>query len=232
MVGIQARIQAELDRPDASLRKVGELVEHDPGLSAKVLQLVNSAGVGLPQRVMRPSQAVALLGLDYVRSLWQSLQIVRVVRHSATAAAMEAHGEAVALATRAILRGQGDIAAHLGFSAGLMHDLGELALEHCRPRAWMAARGLGQERERELCGADHAAVGAFLLGLWGFDPLVVHAVARHHHAPEPGEPVQAALALAERDTPSLWERIPEAPAAVGYTDVQFAFEAQRPARRR
>jgi HD-like signal output (HDOD) protein len=224
MDGVQTRIQAELDRQDTSLRRVGELVEHDPGLSAKVLQLVNSAGVGLSQRVLRPSQAVALLGLDYVRSLWQSLQIVRVVRHSSMARAMEAHGEAVGLAASAILRENGDPAAHLGFSAGLMHDLGELVLEHCRPRAWLAARGQGHERERELCGADHAAAGAFLLGLWGADPQVVQAVARHHEAPEPQDALQAALALAERRVPAPWE--PAEPVlSTASTDVFFAKEA-------
>lgn len=194
---MQQRIQAELDRPDASLRRVGELVEHDAGLSAKVLQLVNSAAMALPQRVLRPAQAVALLGLDYVRILWQSLNMHRVVRPSALGALAFSHGEDVAVLARQALHPVSETAAHLGFSAGLMHDVGELALAHCRPEAWARSQDLGLNAEREACGADHASAGAFLLGLWGMDPRVVRAVGRHHEAPDAEDPLQAALAAAE-----------------------------------
>jgi HD-like signal output (HDOD) protein/CheY-like chemotaxis protein len=202
--GVQDRIQAELDRADASPRRLGDLVEQDPGLSAKLLQLVNSAALGLGQRVQRPAQAVVLLGLDYVRNLWKALQLVRVVKPSRAAATLQEHSEAVGLAVAAALKAQG-ADAQWGFCAGLMHDIGELALEHCRPEAWQAARGQGRDRERELCGADHAAAGAFLLGLWGVDASVVRAVARHHSAPDPNEPLQAALALAESRALPAWE---------------------------
>jgi HD-like signal output (HDOD) protein len=76
--------------------------------------------------------------------------------------------------------------------------VGALALRHCRPQAWELCRRSGSlELERQSCGADHAAVGAYLLGLWGLPGKVVQAVAGHHQAPQNGDPLQAALARAE-----------------------------------
>lgn len=198
--GMQQRIQQELDRPNASLRRLGELVEHDPGLAAKSLQMVNSAAMALPQRVLRPAQAVALLGMDHVRSLWQALTVRRALRQDGDhedEAAM-GHAETVALATQEALRRLGDEGVRLGFSAGLLHDVGALALRHTRPQAWEQCRRTGSlEMERRACGADHAAAGAYLLGLWGLPTRVVDAVARHHHPADPEEALQAALAHAE-----------------------------------
>lgn len=198
--GMQQRIQQELNRVDASLRRLGDLVEHDPGLSAKVLQIVNSASMALPQRVLRPAQAVALLGMDHVRSLWHALNVHRVLGQpgSAPSSVELGHGEQVALAARAALHPLGDEAAHLGFSAGLLHDVGALALQHCRPEAWRSCQGANSpEMERSACGADHASAGAYLLGLWGLESRVVQAVARHHQAPDPEDLLQSALAKAE-----------------------------------
>jgi HD-like signal output (HDOD) protein len=96
------------------------------------------------------------------------------------------------------LHAYGDEAASLGFSAGLMHDIGEMALAACRPGLWRDApadEGLDQQRAR--FGADHARAGAYLLGLWGLPAQVVDAVARHHESPDPACALQAALALAE-----------------------------------
>lgn len=207
--GLQERIQAELDRPDASLRRLGALVEHDPGLSAKCLQLVNSAALALPQRVLRPAQAVALLGLEQLRSLWKAFQLRRSLRQAGERSGLRPlpseedasleHGESVALAVRgALLPLFGDEAARQGFSAGLLHDIGVLALRHCRPEAWAASCGAADlGTERRACGADHAAAGAYLLGLWGLPESVVDAVARHHQGPDSGSSLQAALARAE-----------------------------------
>jgi HD-like signal output (HDOD) protein len=196
---LQSRIREEMERPDASLRRLGDWVEMDPGLSAKVLQLVNSAAMGLPQRVLRPSHAVALLGLDQVRALWLALAAHRRVAPTDSRRGEEAfgHGQAVGLEAARILAPLGEEASILGFSAGLMHDIGALALQTCRPEAWARSSGRGLPAEAAACGADHAQVGAFLLGLWGLPHEVVQAVAAHHDAPDPQHPLQQALAQAE-----------------------------------
>jgi HD-like signal output (HDOD) protein len=72
--------------------------------------------------------------------------------------------------------------------SALLHDIGTLVLASRMPEQFRATRALARERgwrefeaERELLGTTHAEIGAYLLGLWGINELVVEAVAHHHH---------------------------------------------------
>ena len=59
----------EINAPDPSLKRIGNIINKDLGMTAKILQLINSAFFGLPHRVHSVDQAVALLGLDTLRAL-------------------------------------------------------------------------------------------------------------------------------------------------------------------
>ena len=63
-----------LQSPEASIQTVGKIIARDVGMTAKILQLVNSAFFGLSRKVGSPSQAVSLLGLDTIRALVLSVQ--------------------------------------------------------------------------------------------------------------------------------------------------------------
>jgi putative nucleotidyltransferase with HDIG domain len=73
------------------------------------------------------------------------------------------------------------------FTAGILHDIGKLALSHSLPQLHRQAieraafsEMTSSEAEKEVIGASHAEVGAFLLGLWGLPADIVEAVAWHH----------------------------------------------------
>ena len=72
---LYAEIIEELHSANASIQKLGEIVSKDMGMTAKILQLVNSAFFGLRRHVSSPSQAVSLLGLDTIKSLVLSVHI-------------------------------------------------------------------------------------------------------------------------------------------------------------
>ena len=63
------RIMTELQSPDASLRNIGQIVEADVAMTAKILQLVNSSFFGLSQHVSSAAQATMLLGVDVIKTL-------------------------------------------------------------------------------------------------------------------------------------------------------------------
>ncbi len=74
------------------------------------------------------------------------------------------------------------------FTAALLHDVGVLVLVANKPDDYARVLELMQskqmpdwEAEREVFGADHAHVGAYLLGIWGLGDGIVEAVAYHHH---------------------------------------------------
>lgn len=189
------KVMAELKTGDASLQKVGALIAQDIGMSAKVLQMVNSAFFGLRQRVESPEQAVTLLGLDIVKSLVLMVQVFSGVKdHSIPGHSMEwlwQHSLFVARCSQAIMRRSiyDKKAADDAFMAGLFHDLGKLVLVTNLETGYAEVIKLMNdgaeilEAEERVFGSTHGEVGAYLLGLWGFpDPLIEAAL--YHHQPE------------------------------------------------
>ena len=204
--------------PDASLRDAARVISRDPGMSAKVLQMVNSAFFGLPRHVGSVDQAVTLLGLDNVRGLVLSAKVFSQFdgRHSALdIAAMWQHSAQVGALARRIARDlelDGKQTDH-AYMAGLLHDIGQVVLASESPdyRDIAASANRGDEMarlERQRLGCSHADVGAYLLGLWGLPGAIVEAVALHHdplrgarHEPGPLTAVYAADLLLDRTTP-------------------------------
>lgn len=177
--------------PKTSIGQVAEIIEHDVAMSAKVLQLTNSAFFGLAQRVTNLSAAVSTLGMETIKNLALASETFRVfvpdpkiprsicgsIQHHAVRTAAIASVLPVEQGTR-------DIAA----VAALLHDIGTLFLASEAPAefrsvlALAAQRGCKQfEAEEELLGTSHAEIGAYLLGLWGIPNLAVEAIAHHHH---------------------------------------------------
>src|SRR5262249_28547312 len=74
------------------------------------------------------------------------------------------------------------------FTAGLLHDIGKLAINQVLDKEQLAAlhylvaeQGVSRvEAEKKVIGADHAEVGGFLLYSWSLPPGIVEAVANHH----------------------------------------------------
>ena len=191
-------ITAALSDPSAGLDRIARLVESDPGVSVKLLQLVNSAYFGLSQQVTSVARGLTLLGAETLRSLVFAAHVTRALEQ-VTWATPEIHAAfervqararvAAGLARR--IRGAGPH-AQAAFMGGLFHDLGKLVAAAGRPAQFEELlRGpqgpVVLERERALFGFSHPEAGAYLLGLWGIPDPIVEAVARHH-APAEVEP--------------------------------------------
>lgn len=183
----------ELRSPDASIKKVGELIGKDLGMTAKVLQLVNSAFFGLRRHVTGPSEAAALLGLDTLQALVLSVQVFAQLDHArATGLCVETlwnHSMATGTLAKRISAAEGceaRVCDH-ALMAGLLHDAGKLVLAANLPdeyrRALAVARDAAvaqREAEERIFGTTHAEAGAYLLGLWGLPDPIVEALAFHH----------------------------------------------------
>ena len=227
-----ARLVRMLDDPRASIGSVAAAVREEPALSAKVMQAVNSAFFGLPNRMSDPQQAARYLGDRALRALILSLEVIDALSAGrgvlgAVAEQVRARGLATAhlaaVVARRIAPGAGDDA----FLGGMLHDIGRLLLAARLPDEFRCvvatARDGGREEpaEREVLGVTHAEVGAYLIGLWGLPHPVVEAVAFHHDpararhsTPCALTAVHVAAALAE---PGRRELAPELDA--GYLDA-------------
>jgi HD-like signal output (HDOD) protein/CheY-like chemotaxis protein len=180
-----------LRSPDTSLTQIGDLIQQDMGMCAKVLQLVNSAFFGLACRVSSPHQAIAMIGFENLKALVLSVEVFSGFGEQRTPdlSFLWNHSMATASFAKAIAKAQVSPRAMVddAFAAGLLHDVGRLVLASAfgdeyrqvlrratEPGALLA------ECEGEAFGCTHNVAGAYLLGLWGLADSVVEAVAWHH----------------------------------------------------
>lgn len=190
---IYRTLMKELESSDGSLKEVGRIVEQDIGMSVKVLQLVNSAFFGIPQHISSPSQAVASLGMETVKSVALTVCVFSRFEDAAVndlaLDSLWEHSMAVGSFAKQISIAEcaDPTTTDHAFVAGLLHDVGKLVLASTLPGESVVAMNLAEEKavalvdaERDVIGATHAQLGAYLLGLWGFSDHVLQAVAYHH----------------------------------------------------
>ena len=187
------RLMKELARLDATTESVGAIIAQDASLTAKLLQLVNSAYFGLGRRAASVPEAVQILGFNLVKSLSLSFSLFASLNPVSigelNADRLYLHSLATGLLAQSIVAGEtADPAMIAGaFTAGILHDTGKLVLASAMPELYAQAVRLAADElmpqwqaEANVFGVSHAEVGAYLLGLWGLPASIVDAVAWHH----------------------------------------------------
>ena len=191
---IYLRVVKELQLPNTTVEQVGSLIAQDPAISAKLLQLANSAVFGLQFQVAHAADAVLYLGLETTQALVLLAHSFSYFDHIEpsvfSVAGLWQHSLLAGQFAREIARQENVGQETIGesFTAGLLHDLGKLVLAANLPEKFSQALALAREREqplwmaeREVLGANHAEIGACLIGIWGLPTAIVEAVALHHY---------------------------------------------------
>jgi HD-like signal output (HDOD) protein len=183
----------ELRSLDPSVQKVGEIISTDLAMTAKILQVVNSAFFGLVRKISNPKEAVMLLGTETIKALVLSVKIFSEFNQKKFAwfnfDELFNHSMSVSMFAQTITKEE-----HLDQSlvnhslmAGMFHDLGKLILVTNFPKPYRQVLTESRETRQNLwdleCerfGTSHAEVGAYLMGLWGLEYPVIEAIAFHH----------------------------------------------------
>jgi HD-like signal output (HDOD) protein/ActR/RegA family two-component response regulator len=213
-----AKLRKVMESPDVSVREVAKIVYEDAAIAAKVLQVVNSSFFRLARRISNVEQAVAYLGFNAIRTLAMSVEVFSLwskngVLDCLQPELLQERAHRVAAAARALC--DGTAIADDAMLAGLFHNIGYwVLLQECPQeivRALETARAQRipmHQAERQVVGASHAEIGAYLLGLWGLPYSVIEAVAFQHSPQRVGQTsfdVLGALVIAQRlvttDTP-------------------------------
>jgi HD-like signal output (HDOD) protein len=202
-----------LAQTDFSMRQVASVVEKDPAVCAKILQLVNSSFFGVGRKITQVHDAVAYLGASMLKNLVTSVTLWRTlegVRPAAISQLQRVHTRCQTVGGLArLMMGKDRARSEEAFISGLLHDIGMTLLiaylpeRYDRVSAEMLKTGLSfYEVERSLYTVDHAEVGAYLLDAWGLPFQILEAVAFHHSAPnlghtrmEPADAVYIAQAM-------------------------------------
>src|SRR5688572_27135624 len=185
---------------EADSSRAVDLITFDPGLTAKVLQISNSAMLGRGKPIDDVAEAVNRLGFQTVYRIVASAsagQILRPARgnHGVDPDAFWKHSVMTAFAAQIIAHDSTED-GNLLFTAGLLHDMGKVILADAFKEnyaAVIAKAGTNTptaiEMERATFGLNHAEVGARLLARWKFSAPIISSV-WFHHAPAAAGPMQ------------------------------------------
>ena len=207
------KLLTAFDNPAFSTDELSRTIATDTTLSAKVLRMANSAFYFRMERVSTVETAAVRLGHKTVRSLVLTVwtQTFKTFPLEKTELELVSrlleHGTATAVGASMLMQPMHAGLADEAYVAGLLHDIGRLALV-CQLGKTYERDVLARVRretqdlaaiEREVLGFDHALLGARLLQSWNIPVVAVHAAAGHHRAVVEAakEPVVAAVALAD-----------------------------------
>lgn len=231
------RINQLVESPDSTVNDIANAVSRDPAFTVRLLRVANSPFYGFSSSIDTVSKAVSVIGTSQIRNLALSTAIANSFAGLPnTLVSMEnfwRHSLYCALAARVLARQARKCDAEAMFTAGLLHDIGELVIFNRVPE--LAKEMLLQvldnadslsvhQVERQVLGYDHAQVGGELARQWKLPSLLEECIAFHHF---PGEakrhPREAAIVhianvlavMAELDTlatedvapidPQAWE---------------------------
>lgn len=188
-----SRLTTLLDKEDVDSAQIADVIKGDMAMTAQVLKLVNSSFVGLVRRVETLEEAVTYLGGRTINSLVLIQQLFsQCTREEISAFQLDTlweHSFCVATLARKIASdtNKSPLVHDYAYLAGLLHDIGKLLIATQLAdsyRSILDKAELGStasiEVERELLGADHAAIGGYLTSLWGLPRTITEAVCLHH----------------------------------------------------
>lgn len=217
---IYQQITRELNTTDPSIETIADLTLQDPALMAKMLQVANSAAFGLPDKVSNPFDAVQFLGLNAVRSIALSAHVFKDFEHLELKhfSAYQVWTEALRCArvTRHIMRARrmDESATEDACTAAMLRNVGKLILAKNLPAEFERMLTLAMRQQltlaeagREVFGASHTSVAAYLFGLWGLTAPMVEAVALHLHPGDSDHRVfgpLAAVHVAQAFSSEVW----------------------------
>jgi HD-like signal output (HDOD) protein len=182
-----------LQDESTTVKQIGQIVAKDIGMSTKILQMVNSAFFGLPNKVASPEHAASLLGTETITNLALSAgvftQLDEKLVKEFDLEALWQHSMAVASLSKrlAAAYGMSRQESEVPALAGMLHDLGQVVLATCDTSEYRRIIQQSKDQdepihlvESESIWCSHAALGAYLMGLWGLPFTAVEAVALHH----------------------------------------------------
>lgn len=193
---VYVQLQEKLREPEVSLDDIGEIISQDIAMTAKIMQLVNSAFFGLYRKVENPTKAVNLLGIDTIKALVLGSQIfseIKISEHLFSTEFLWMHSMTVGSLAKKIAENETAEKEIIDNSliAGVLHDIGKLILVSKLESHYSDAVILARQEnitlhqaEKIIFKATHCDMGAYLTGLWGFNSDIVEAIGFHHQLGE------------------------------------------------
>lgn len=188
---IYYKINEAINNPQSSMADIGKIISDDPGLTVRLLRLVNSAFYGFPSKIETITQALVIIGTNQLRDLALATSIVSlfegIPKDLVSMESFWRHSIACGIAAKTLATYRNETNIERFLIAGMLHDIGRLIL-------YKKAGGQAREAllrchsnktllfmaEQEVMGFDHASLGRRLLEAWNLPSSLEEAVAFHH----------------------------------------------------
>ena len=195
-----------LQNPNATTADIGAIIARDMAMTTKLVQVLNSAYFGLPRTITDPTEAVGILGFETIKSLIMTIKLlsqydkVKPVYFSIDNIWRHSTNVARTARVMALLETGDTDCSGAAYTAGLMHDLGKVILAANFDDQYHGAHAVARKQqiplwevEKDIFGATHGEIGAYMLALWGMSAEVVKVAALHHHPLRAGDKTFTAL---------------------------------------
>jgi HD-like signal output (HDOD) protein len=199
--------------PTTSPNDLNRVISLDPVLTGKVLKTINSAYYSLPKQVTSLTRAIILLGLNTVKNLALSTEVMENMgrKESFQALSMDdfwTHSICVGVTAKSLaaIKGVPITGREEYFVAGLLHDLGKIPLNDRFPDEYRRTLELTKQEQNVLrdsetlsLSIDHCAVGGMIAEKWQLYENLIDTLLYHHNADEAKEetrPFVSTVALA------------------------------------
>ena len=190
---VYLRISKLLDDPNSASSDIAKAVGQDPAFTLRLLKVANSPLYRFPSAVGSVAKAVSVIGTAQIRNLALSMSVARsfagLPNDLVSMDNFWRHSLLCALIARSLSKVARRLDADALFTAGLLHDIGELVIFNRRPeqakQALLAVLESDEEipvcaAEQQALGFDHAAVGGALAQQWKLPSLLQECIAHHH----------------------------------------------------
>jgi HD-like signal output (HDOD) protein len=189
---IYQRLMEVIDNPLSSAADVADVISCDPGLTARLLRIVNSAFYSFPSKIDTVSRGVTILGTKELCDLALATSVMKMfdsaLKGLVNMTLFWQHSIGCGVFARKLALFRHEPNAERFFVMGILHDIGRLILFSHAPdilgaaivRASQSRRAL-HGIEKEILNFTHADVGAGLLKAWNLPASHREAVALHHN---------------------------------------------------
>jgi putative nucleotidyltransferase with HDIG domain len=188
------RINQLIEDPDSAMSDIAHAVSQDPSFTVRMLRVANSPFYGFSSKIDTVEKAVSLIGTSHIRNLALSMSVANsfsgLPNNLVSMDDFWHHSLYCALVARILAKQANGCDPEAVFTAGLLHDIGELIIfnrlpEQARKSLLLILDQIDllpvYQAERQIIGYDHAEVGGALARKWNLPLLLVECIACHHN---------------------------------------------------
>ncbi len=220
--GVYLELTHALNSDTTNAKNIASIIQQDPALAAKLIQLVNSSYFGMPREISQIPEAVSILGIRTLRGLalssrisstypphkrWKYFSFERINQRALLVARLAKDICQQAKVSPGI--------AEQAFLAGLLQDIGILVMASQNPSDYLKVLQYAVKEkkplhlaEKKITGLYHGEVGAALMALWNIPPRVVEAILLHpapHLSTDTDFQPLTAVHVADALIPPVWQ---------------------------